>query len=317
MIKIIGGSGFIGSRLKSILNNYVILDKSIENNTSNNFYCDITVPSSIEGMINKNDTVILLAAEHKDNVKPISKYYETNVIGTKNILNEMDKVGCKRLIFTSSVAIYGLNKNNPSENYKADPFNHYGKSKYQAENIIMEWYNVEPNSKFVTIIRPSVVFGEGNRGNVYNLLRQIYIGKFILIGNGKNKKSMAYVGNLVDFIKFKINDPLGNFEIYNYTDYPDLTMLSLVEIIKKTTKIKTPSFKIPIFIGLLAGYIFDFISYVIKKDLTISSIRIKKFIATTQFNSTKIHSIKNWKSPYTLKEGLKRTLDYEFNKIKE
>ena len=94
-------------------------------------------------------------------------------------------------------------------------------------------------------------------------------------------------------------------------------MLSLVEIIKKTTKIKTPSFKIPIFIGLLAGYIFDFISYVIKKDLTISSIRIKKFIATTQFNSTKIHSIKNWKSPYTLKEGLKRTLDYEFNKIKE
>ena len=221
MIKIIGGSGFIGSRLKSILNNYVILDKSIENNTSNNFYCDITVPSSIEGMINKNDTVILLAAEHKDNVKPISKYYETNVIGTKNILNEMDKVGCKRLIFTSSVAIYGLNKNNPSENYKADPFNHYGKSKYQAENIIMEWYNVEPNSKFVTIIRPSVVFGEGNRGNVYNLLRQIYIGKFILIGNGKNKKSMAYVGNLVDFIKFKINDPLGNFEIYNYTDYPD------------------------------------------------------------------------------------------------
>lgn len=50
--------------------------------------------------------------------------------------------------------------------------------------------------KVLVILRPIVVFGEGNRGNVDNLLNQIKLGAFAMIGNGKNKKSMAYVGNL-------------------------------------------------------------------------------------------------------------------------
>ena len=142
----------------------------------------------------------MLAAEHKDNVKPISKYYETNVQGTKNVLKIMDEVGCQKLIFTSSVAIYGLNKINPKEEFIPDPFNHYGKSKLEAEKIIHEWYMKNPDGKHVTIVRPTVIFGEKNRGNVYNLLNQICSGRFAVIGNGSNKKSMAYVGNVVNFL---------------------------------------------------------------------------------------------------------------------
>ncbi len=75
----------------------------------------------------------------------------------------MDRVGCKHLIFTSSVAVYGLNKVNPDENHPVDPFNHYGKSKWEAEKVIKAWYDKEPESKSVTIIRPTVIFGEKNR----------------------------------------------------------------------------------------------------------------------------------------------------------
>jgi UDP-glucose 4-epimerase len=45
----------------------------------------------------------------------------------------MDLIGCKKIIFTSSVAVYGLNKENPNEDHEIDPFNHYGKSKWKAE----------------------------------------------------------------------------------------------------------------------------------------------------------------------------------------
>ena len=89
----------------------------------------------------------------------------------------MDKFGVNDLIFTSSVAVFGLNKNNPDENFPVDPFNHYGKSKLKAENIIRDWYNKKPTKRSVTIIRPTVIFGERNRGNVFNLLNKDIIWK--------------------------------------------------------------------------------------------------------------------------------------------
>ena len=131
-------------------------------------------------------TVVLLAAEHRDDVAPTSLYYDVNVQGTKNVLAAMDKAGVKNIIFTSSVAVYGLNKKNPNEEHAADPFNHYGKSKWQAEEVLREWYRKDAETKSLTIIRPTVIFGERNRGNVYNLLKQIASGNFLMVGKGTN-----------------------------------------------------------------------------------------------------------------------------------
>ena len=114
----------MGSRLKLELNEYIILDKALAQDQG---FVDITCPNTLRATINETDSVILLAAEHRDDVSPLSKYYDTNVQGTQNVLDEMDRVGCKHLIFTSSVAVYGLNKVNPDEKYPVDPFNHYGK----------------------------------------------------------------------------------------------------------------------------------------------------------------------------------------------
>ena len=59
------------------------------------------------------------------------------------------------------------------------------------------WQSKSGNS--LIIVRPTVIFGEGNRGNVFNLFNQIASGKFVMVGKGENKKSMAYIGNVVAF----------------------------------------------------------------------------------------------------------------------
>lgn len=305
---IIGGSGFVGSRLKTVLTDTLVLDKVLNLGKG---YTDITKPETLKGIVNKSDSIILLAAEHRDDVSPTSKYYYTNVQGTQNVLDEMDRVGCKHLVFTSSVAVYGLNKANPDENHPVDPFNHYGKSKLEAEKVIRAWYNKDPEGKSVTIIRPSVIFGEKNRGNVYNLLRQIASGKFLMIGKGQNRKSMAYVGNVVAFIKHRLQLEKKGYYVFNYTDKPDLTMTSLLGVIENSLDKKTPSIRIPILLGYLGGFGFDVLAFVTRKKLAISSVRVKKFVATTQFDATKVHS-SEFKAPYTLEEGLDRTLNYEF-----
>ena len=308
MYRIIGGSGFVGSKLKLELVNYSVYDKVLPLGKG---YIDITKPESLVSIFNPSDSIILLAAEHRDDISPVSKYYKTNVQGTKNLLDEMDKVGCKNLIFTSSVAIYGLNKVNPNEEHLADPFNHYGKSKWEAEQVIKEWYEKDPEGKSITIIRPTVIFGEKNRGNVYNLLKQIASGKFLMIGKGQNKKSMAYVGNVVAFIKHRLELAEEGYHVFNYVDKPDLTMTSLLGVIEKSLNKKIPSIRIPVWLGFLGGYGFDFLAFITRKKLAVSSVRVKKFVATTQFDASKVHS-SGFKAPYTLEEGLDRTLNYEF-----
>lgn len=310
---LVGGSGFVGSKLIAEL-----IPKSchnIDKNPSPFFnkittIGDIRFPEQIQ-FDKQTKAVVLLAAEHRDDVYPTSLYYDVNVAGTKNVLYKMDEAGVKHLVFTSSVAIYGLDKKNPDENHPEDPFNHYGKSKWQAEKVIKEWYDKDPEGKSVTIIRPTVIFGEKNRGNVYNLLSQIASGKFLMIGKGQNKKSMAYVGNVVAFIKHRLELAVVGYHVFNYVDKPDLTMTSLLKVIEKSLNKKIPSIRIPIWLGFLGGYGFDVLAFLTRKKLAISSVRVKKFVATTQFDAIKVHS-SAFKAPYTLEEGLDRTLNYEF-----
>lgn len=256
------------------------------------------------------DLVVLLAAQHRDDVTPTSLYYDTNVGGIKVTLQAMEKNGIKRLVFFSSVAVYGLNKKNPNEEYLADPFNHYGKSKWQAEQVLQEWYERHQDWN-IDIIRPTVIFGERNRGNVYNLLHQIAGGKFLMVGNGNNKKSMAYVGNIVAFVKYMIDNVREGYNVFNYIDKPDFTMNELVEHVEKVLNKHIPSTHFPYWMGMLGGYCFDVLAKLTGKKLSISSVRVKKFCATTQYDATKV-SQTNFKAPYTLGEGLARTLEFEF-----
>ena len=311
-ILIVGGSGFVGSHLLSKVNtsDFYNLDKN-----PSPFYNDITLKGDIRHLhqvkIPKGtSSVVLLAAEHRDDISPIKLYYDVNVQGTKNVLQAMDLAGVKNLIFTSSVAIFGLNKINPNEKSPKDPFNHYGKSKWEAEQVIKDWYENDTKEKSVTILRPTVIFGERNRGNVYNLLKQISSGRFVMIGKGDNKKSMAYVGNIVAFIKSRLEASKKGYHVFNYADKPDLSMTDLTQFIEKKMKINLPKQKIPYWLGMLGGYGFDLMSFISCKKKSISSVRVKKFCATTQFDAFKAHEI--FDPPYSLQEGLNKTLEHEF-----
>ena len=203
-----------------------------------------------------------------------------------------------------------MNKENPNESHPADPFNHYGKSKWQAEQVLQKWYENHKDWN-IDIIRPTVIFGERNRGNVYNLLKQISSGKFLMVGNGKNKKSMAYVGNIVAFVKYMIDNVTEGYNVFNYIDKPDTDMNNLVAHVSKVLNKHIPMTHFPYWLGMLGGYCFDALAFITRKKLTVSSVRVKKFCATTEFDATKAHS-SGFKAPFTLEEGLARTLEFEF-----
>lgn len=316
-ITLIGASGFVGTRLLGLLieNSWDFKLRNIDKNQSHFFpklteIGDVRDVEVLKEKLHDTDVVVLLAAEHRDDVTPVSLYYDVNVGGMRNVLQAMEYNGVKRIVFTSSVAVYGLNKQNPNEEHPTDPFNHYGKSKWEAEQVLQEWYKSHSDWN-INILRPTVIFGERNRGNVYNLLKQISSGKFLMVGKGNNKKSMAYVGNIVAFIKFLITNKTEGYNVYNYIDKPDFTMNDLVDLISKVLNKHIPSTHFPYWLGMFGGKCFDLLAWVTGKKLSISSVRVKKFCATTEFDATKAHS-SGFKAPYSLSEGLSRTLKFEF-----
>ncbi|MDA9033418.1 NAD-dependent epimerase/dehydratase family protein [Gammaproteobacteria bacterium] len=312
-IAIVGGSGFVGNVLSRTFHknkaSYNIYDLNLDIEYDDVTFADVTNIDTLDCI--KNSSVIInLAAEHRDDVTPITKYDDVNVEGARNICIVARKYNVNKIIFTSSVAIYGFAPNETNESGEPNYFNDYGRTKYLAEQVYKEWQVEDPENRTLVIVRPTVIFGEGNRGNVYNLLKQIASHRFVMFGNGKNRKSMAYVENVAAFLEYSLSFKPG-LHIYNYIDKPDFDMNTLVSESRKILFGKNNvGLRMPFFLGMLIGYLADFIAKVSGKILPVSSIRVKKFMGTTQFRSSASET--GFVPPVSLEEGLARTLRYEF-----
>jgi len=270
---------------------------------------DVRKPLSLS--FSKEPSVFInLSAEHRDDVRPLSLYDEVNVVGASNVCDLARAKGVYKIIFTSSVAVYGFAPLGTSESGAIAPFNDYGRTKWEAEKVYKQWQAEDPQNRTLVIVRPTVVFGERNRGNVFNLLRQIASGKFVMIGDGLNRKSMAYVENVVAFLEYSLDFKPG-VHIYNYIDKPDFTMNSLVahvnKLLGRPAEIK---FSFPFSIGLLIGSCFDLVAKITGKKFPISAIRVKKFCANSVYESA-IEST-GFIPPVPLMKAIEKTVRFEF-----
>ena len=269
---------------------------------------DVRDVDSLRETITGN-VVVNLAAVHRDDVRDKSEYQKTNVDGAENVVLVCEEKGIDKIVFTSTVAVYGFAEPGTDETGAIKPFNQYGRTKFEAEEKLRAWHVRGDNS--LIIVRPTVIFGEGNRGNVFNLLSQIASGKFVMVGRGENKKSLAYIGNVVAFLETCIASET-NYGVYNYVDTPDLTMNELVSQVRARLKGKDGvGLRFPYWLGMILGFVTDAISFLTRKNLPVSSIRVKKFTSSTEFRSAK-ESLDSFKPPFSLEDGIARTLKSEF-----
>jgi nucleoside-diphosphate-sugar epimerase len=315
-ILVTGGSGFIGSCLVSELlakgHKPLIFDKApSQMHPDRVVRGDVRDREALANAIKGHDAVFNLAAEHRDDVRPLSLYEEVNVGGARNVVHGCEDSGCRKIVFTSSVAVYPLNAGYPSEDTPPEPFNEYGRSKLRAEEVFRE-FAVRDEEVNLTIVRPCVVFGERNRGNVYNLLRQINSGRFVMVGKGDNKKSMAYVGNVVSFL-MKCLELGPGLRLYNYADKPDMCTEEIVRTARGCFGQSgfVSRVRVPYEMGILLGYAGDIVARIVRRPLPVSSIRVRKFCADTSVSTERLEAT-GFERPYSLEEALIRTIKSEF-----
>lgn len=314
-IAIIGGSGFIGSHLARSLNadghEVIVADivRSSENDCTYRL-ADVRDFDSLRAALRGAAVVYNLAALHRDDIRPASRYEEVNTTGAINVCRACRELGIRRVVFISSVAVYGKAPPNTSEGGKAKPVTAYGRSKLLAEGVHREWQAEDPSDRSLVIVRPTVVFGEGNRGNVYELVRQILSGRFIMVGTGGSRKSMAYVGNLGAFLIHILGVHPGT-HIFNYVDKPDYSMQDLVDtVVQSINHGGLSRIRIPYPIGYIGGSVFDVLSAITGRKFPISAQRVRKFCSTTTFSSCKVEST-GFQAPVSLHVALMKTVRHE------
>ena len=307
-ILITGSEGFVGSKLQSQLisdGHNILLTDRIDKKKENYFKFNLGI-DPIENFINnfknlKVDLVIHLAAAKGDFMLSEDDFQRDNILATEALTEILEGLRISNIIHYSTVSVYGHNNHKKDEMAELNPNNSYGKTKLASENTLIQWQKSITN-RSLTILRPSVIYGEENFANMYNLLSLLDKKFPVTIGNGNYVKSMIAVENLIDITIF-VSKRMKGIQIYNCTDEPYPTLRKCIEYISEIDGFKKPLIKVPISLALILAIPIEIISYFISRDLKVTRERIYKYSMATDYRSELIRSI-GYKQRFSTKERL-------------
>jgi GlcNAc-P-P-Und epimerase len=324
---IFGGCGFVGLyfaeeliKLKTCEFIYLIDTKEPEDNflitkfillkqSEKVKFIKSDVRQSLNNLNIKNvDLIVDFAAVHREPGHKDYEYFETNVEGSKNICNFAESTFCKNIIFTSSIAVYGAGDYEKNETSKTLPTSAYGKSKLECEKNYTTWYNKNKDKKIVTICRPGVVFGPGEKGNVTRLIKIIKKRLFFYMGNKDLRKAGIYIKELVNILIWVNQNQLSkNFEsktLFNASLAPCPKLINFVQEISKKLNLSGNFLSFPKSLLIFFIFITAFITKNLKSSSNFSHVRLKKLFRS---NSIKPNFLLDMK--YSFKYDLSTSME--------
>lgn len=318
-----GGTGFIGTHLaqewlrENFANKIVLVDLLPPRNEP---YCaelqaglasgriefvrwDVRQPISASLLPNPG-LIVNLAAIHREPGHAAHEYFETNLLGAENICAWASAVGCSHMVFISSISPYGPSEDLKDENSLPVPETPYGSSKLAAEKIHMGWQSA-CRCRRLLILRPGVVFGPGEGGNVTRLVRSVVQGYFFYMGNRQTRKAGGYVKELGHVIRFALDHQGRGGEpctLLNFSMDPPATLASYVDAIRKVAGIRRRPLSVPRSLLLGISYPVDAVASILRIHQPISPVRVRKLIRSTSIDPAGLRKLGyEWK--YTLEEA--------------
>lgn len=298
-VLVTGSSGFIGQHmLTSLQNNFV---QCVPFSRKNGYrYTDISID-----LINneKIDVILHLAglAHDTNNVNNEKLYYEVNTELTKDLFDKFIYSNASTFIYLSSIkALADMSDNLLTENLTPNPKSVYGKSKLAAENYLLN--QSLTNNKRIIILRPAMVYGSGNKGNL-NLLYQI-VAKGVPwpLGAYENLRSFCSVENLCFVVNEIIQTPSIVSGVYHIADDEAISTNDLIRVIAKVLERKPRIWKAPKYLVNFVARFGDCVR------LPINTERLHKLTSSFRVSNGKISAAIGKPMPLSVRDGLFKTL---------
>jgi len=325
---IFGGCGFIGLYLAekaldlNLFDNLYLVDiKEPEDNFCKLKYQKLLSSGKVKFLkkdVRKNlkdiaidgnlTTILNFAAIHREPGHQDYEYGETNINGAKNICDFAKFNNCENIIFTSSIAVYGIGEHEKNETTPTKPSTPYGKSKLESEKVHINWYKEDSANRILSICRPGVVFGAGEKGNVTRLVKFIKKKLFFYMNNKNLKKGGLYIKELINMLIWvnekQINKKIPNLALYNACMHPCPTIEDFAINISKKVNHSGNFFSLPTFIINFFLFLSFIYTKVLRKNNSLNYYRLIKL-----FRSNTISPLYLIKNKYNFKYDLNSSFD--------
>ena len=296
---IFGSAGFIGQHLTNYIDQKTkFYDINFNSNTE---YCDVRKPLVIdcgEASVIYNLAALCTIPKYEE-----KEYYETNILGAENVCNFARENNINIILFTSSIAPYGMREEERTEESLPMPTNEYGISKLVAEHIHRIWQAEKPNERSLIILRPGIVFGKGEKGNFTRLYEAMSRSLFFYPGRKDSKKASIYVKDLVSIMVKMVDNANPGVTLYNCCYPKPHTIEEICTTMSKITSLRKPNILIPAGLLKVTAYFILILGKLIGKSLMgIHPDRVKKIIISTNIIGEKLN--KEYPLQFSLKEAI-------------
>ena len=243
---------------------------------------------------------------------------KTNVEGTANLARQAAQIGVRHVIFLSSIgAVADSSGHLLTAASPCHPTTAYGASKLEAEKAIKE--EAAKNGMEWTILRPPLVYGAGNPGNMKRLLKLLHSGIPLPLASVRNRRSFIYVENLTDVIATCLSNPKAFGKTFLPSDGVDLSTAELIEKIARASasveengRLKTGNGSATRHASHVTHHslrLFPFPATALKAIGRLPGLgALRKLTSSLYVDSEPIRRELGWTPPFTMEEGLRRTL---------
>ena len=299
IVTVTGISGFVGSNLQAYLKetyNVKGVSRKTDNETSLYGY------NNIGDLLTNSKALIHLAGKAHDfkNTTNDAEYFEVNTELTKKLYDHFLKSDCNFFIYMSSVKAVADSVNGElTEDEIPNPITHYGKSKLLAEQYILS--KEIPAGKRIYILRPCMIHGPGNKGNLNLLYKFASKSSPWPLGAFENQRSFCSIDNLLFIIKELIERKDIPSGIYNVADDEPLSTNELITLMAESQNRKPRIWKFSKSVIERLAQIGDTL------HLPLNTERLQKLTASYVVSNTKIKNAIGKPLPVSSRDGLLKT----------
>jgi nucleoside-diphosphate-sugar epimerase len=259
----------------------------------------------VEMAVSGVDTVFHLAAKVHDveELHDTGAHAGVTVQGTRNVLSAAIEARAKRLVFMSSLSVYG----SPCELVRDEttacvPSSAYGRAKLYAEEIVLN--GAAESGMHVCCLRPATTYGAGCKGNVLRMIRMIDRGLCPPLPPMGNRRSMAYVGDVVDAAILAACAPVANGRRYIVTDDRAYCSREIYEAICRALAKRIPPWHIHVSALRALARLGDGIGRVRGKRVAFDSDTLTKIIGSDSYSCARIVGELGYRPSMTFENAL-------------
>ena len=281
-------------------------------------YSRENILSSESSLNPKPDCLIHLEVKHhvmNPTAKDERMFHQVNVVQLNDWLSWCERHQVERVIYFSSIKAVSGGEGLLDELATGPGESIYGRTKWQAECRLKEWAEADPRRRGL-IVRPAVIYGPGNRANMYSFVSAIERKRFFLVGQNQNIKSIVSLKNVVSAVHYLSHRMKPGLEVYNLVDRQNYGVEALASMISRALGQSGRIRRIPMWTARAMGLMGDVVQSTTGLGVPLTSDRVRALTENTEFSCRKLME-SGYKHAESTEDGIKNLVNWFLQETRE